>query len=164
MGTLTRYEEKIIGFHTRFGAGAWAWIYQADARMRGEHLERTRRRGIKEHQEATAAGGTHPYDSSRPWEWCFQQAVANTEFWKLEFEDHGLNVSLKAGAATRVLGGGAPLAPGKDPALGLLAPQRPTLTSNDQDAAAGIRALRQAPSAGPPPTKKTQVHNVEGGV
>ena len=68
--------------------------------------------------EATAAGGRHPYDANKPWEWVYSEMCHSPEFWERELKDHadyfrfgqsglgGLegDAPVKAGTASSTLG------------------------------------------------------------
>ena len=90
LGKIDRYSELIGRYVSRYGPAAWLLIYQADVRCRSEHMERARRRGEEERALALAAGGTHPLDPTRPWDWGWGEVLSDTDFWRAELEEPAL--------------------------------------------------------------------------
>ena len=161
LGGIIGYHDHMKGLYTRFGKSAWALLYQADVRMRSEHMERIRRRGVRERAEALAAGGRHPFDPARPWHWVWEQAVLDTKFWKDEVEDPGLTVLTSAASVQKALGGDAPIAGAANKSAGASAPFQQLPFSSSSMALSPTQML-QEPPAGPPPKRKH--HNVADGV
>jgi len=87
LGRLDQYSSMIGRYCERYGAACWLQIYQADVRCRGEHMERLRRRGDEARATAIAAGGTHPMDPARPWDWVWGEACSDATFWRTELEE-----------------------------------------------------------------------------
>ena len=77
---LDLYGEHIRTLATTYGPQAWFLIYQADVRMRREHLERIRRRA------ALAPGPIDP----PTWSEVFHEAVQDQAFWNAEVRDRAL--------------------------------------------------------------------------
>jgi len=90
LGHLDRYSALINRYSSRYGAACWLQIYQADVRMRGEQMERIRRSGESCRALAVAAGGTHPMNPARPWDWVWGEACDDTSFWRSELEEPAL--------------------------------------------------------------------------
>ena len=90
LGNILNYKTHVLDYVARYGPALWYLIYQADHRMRLEGMERLRRRGEAEHSAAVEAGGKHPFDPERPWNWVWQQAVLDVIFWKKEIEEPAL--------------------------------------------------------------------------
>jgi len=90
LGRLDKYSGMIGRYCERYGASCWLQIYQADVRCRGEHMERIRRRGDEARAKAEAAGGSHPLDPARPWDWVWGEACDDVAFWRVELEEPAL--------------------------------------------------------------------------
>jgi len=99
---------KVMTHYSKtYGQVMWALIYQADVRGRLEHLERVRRTGVAASELATKAGGTHPYDPQKPWEWTFRAAAEDEKFWKHELELKALKIITRMSSIGEHLGGDA---------------------------------------------------------
>ena len=84
LGPIEAYKERIKKYAMENPPAVWHLIYQADHRMRKEHMERILRRG----ELAKAKDPTHPFDPSAPWKWVWTEAATGEDkFWKKEFED-----------------------------------------------------------------------------
>ena len=74
-------------------------------------MERMRRKAVRDHKAAIAAGGTHPFDPNRPWAHVWEVAPEQWDTsWKEEVEDSGVQALAQAGAIQRSLGIDAPFA------------------------------------------------------
>ena len=71
--TLDLWEKMVTTYAGKYGAEAWALIYQAEVRARLEHLCRVRRDGAAAKIQAAAAGGDLPFIPDSPWEWVFSR-------------------------------------------------------------------------------------------
>ena len=91
LGPLDSYREAIRRYASLYGEGLWHLVYQAEARMRREHMERLRRRGA----EAKARDASHPFDAAFPWRWVWSEALLDMRFWKDQLEDPALFVMTK---------------------------------------------------------------------
>ena len=109
--TLDNYTKHIISFARIYGPRVWALIYQADVRARLEHLERLRRQGQREYEEAKAANGVHPFDPTRPWEWSFKALTQDYRFWKRELEDQAVLILAHIGKLEHSIEGDAEIEP-----------------------------------------------------
>lgn len=74
---LDAYAELIRSYVLQFGEEAWAFVSQADVRLRLEHLDRIRR-------DLRTAPQNHGFTEQNPWSACFAQAVKEAEFWQRE--------------------------------------------------------------------------------
>ena len=93
------YMNLIRKYNTKYGHKCWHIIYQADVRARQEHWERCRREAAEEHRKANAAGQTHAFDVSKPWEYALMLLINDFRFWKDELEDPCILVMTKMNAA-----------------------------------------------------------------
>ena len=59
-------------------------LYQSEARTRGEHMNRVRRRLQMEKEEADKKGHEHPFDPARPWNEAFRQLCVGEGTWWFE--------------------------------------------------------------------------------
>lgn len=161
MSGMTGYRDKVHKLVQRFGPVCWPVIYHGEVRCRVEHFERTRRRGVKELADATAAGGTHPYDPNDPWKWVFSAVVKDTDYWKEEVEDHCLLVAAKARTVVSGLGEDAPVAgaPGSS-STGLLGGGQQQLRGPKRPAG----GAQQQHLASPAKKAKVWAHNVADGL
>jgi len=110
MSCLDAYRDLLALYQTRYGKESWIIIYQADVRARLEHLERVRRRGQQELDAAHAAGGVHPFDCARPWEWSLRAVVEDTSFWRRELEEPAILVLARASKMASMVDGDVPVA------------------------------------------------------
>jgi hypothetical protein len=92
--TLDTYGEKIRSLHQQYGPQFWWVIYQADVRMRSEHMERLRRDlEVKKRAfstvDPTVASILVSYDVNKPWEGVFKAAagIEASEFWNVEVRE-----------------------------------------------------------------------------
>ena len=83
---LLMYQGRIQKLNDAYGHVCWWLVAQADQRMRGEHLERIRRRAEEERASALAAGAPHPFGPEKPWDYCFKAAAADRSFWEEELD------------------------------------------------------------------------------
>ena len=93
------YMNLIRKYNTKYGHKCWHIIYQADVRARQEHWERCRREAAEEHCKANAAGQTHAFDVSKPWEYALMLLINDFRLWKDELEDPCILVMTKMNAA-----------------------------------------------------------------
>jgi len=85
------YKDHIRRLFCRYGPMAWLLLYQADGRLRSEHVERIRRRG--ELIPAKSIGGAAcEYDPAMPWEFVYRTGPDDFNFWQREFEVDALLV------------------------------------------------------------------------
>jgi hypothetical protein len=98
--SLDAYRAKICSLHALYGPRCWALLYQADARCRSEHMERLRYIALAKHNAAITAQMPSSFDTARPWDTVWQEAVKDTEFWDAEFKDYAL---LIRSGTTRVI-------------------------------------------------------------
>jgi hypothetical protein len=132
--------------------------------MRSEQMERIRRTAVREHADATRAGGTHAYDSARPWAYVWEKAAEQSDpFWKEEVEDVRVQALAQASAISKALGYDAPIAGGAAPAA-LRKPPPPGPGGGAYGGYPGQQQFLQLPpGGGPPPPKKPRHHNVSNG-
>ena len=84
LGPLEAYRERIKKYAMENPSEVWHLLYQAEHRMRKEHMERILRKG----ELLKAADVNHPFDPSAPWKWVWAEAASGEDkFWKKEFED-----------------------------------------------------------------------------
>lgn len=100
---LDRYADLLTRYVQRYSPAVWHIIYQADVRTRLEHMERLRRLGQKAATDATAAGGAHPFDRLKPWEWVWGAAVDDSSWWRVELEEPALLVLTRTSSLARVI-------------------------------------------------------------
>ena len=107
LGPLEAYKERIKKYAMENPPAVWHLIYQADHRMRKEHMERILRRG----EIAKAKDSTHPFDPASPWKWVWSEAATGEDkFWKKEFEDPSVLVVTHTKSVLANLQGDAQLA------------------------------------------------------
>ena len=106
---LDGFAALIKRYHQRYGQRCWKMIYQSDVRWRRERCLRVKREGEIALATATAAGGVHPYDPGRPWEWILKQASSDSDWWRKELEDQCLLILAGAQGADSQLGDDAPV-------------------------------------------------------
>ena len=108
--TPDAYADLITRYAQRYGRPTWHIVYQADVRCRLEHMERLRRRGASESQDAASAGGAHAFRDQRPWEWVWAQAVLDAAFWRQELEEPCLLVLTRTASLGAMVDGDAAVA------------------------------------------------------
>eukprot|EP00971_Amphidinium_carterae_P325337 6455557-Amphidinium_carterae.1 len=65
---LERYGDLIVKLANQYGQGLWGSVYSADVKMRHEHMERLRRRGVS--QATNPSTDELPqFNLKYPWEW-----------------------------------------------------------------------------------------------
>jgi len=103
-GELNAYHNHIADYAARHGDRCWPAIYQADVRMRPEHMQTIRRRGVRIHnagpQTAIGAG----FDETKPWRYVWTQAVLESGFWWKEIQEKCLLLLTKVSTADAWLG------------------------------------------------------------
>ena len=111
---LEAYANWIRKLAQRYGHECWGLLYQADHRGRLEHLERLRRRGSVSYQMAVqAAAGQqnqvvqHAFNPNRPWDYCFDQLIADKEFWQEQHTEGALMIRAKVSAESKFIDGDA---------------------------------------------------------
>ena len=110
---LEAYANWIRKLAQRYGHECWGLLYQADHRGRLEHLERLRRRGSVSYQTAVlAASGhqtpvVHMFDPGKPWDYCFDQLIADKEFWQEQHTEGALMIRAKVSAESKFIDGDA---------------------------------------------------------
>jgi len=92
LSALGRYRDLIKSFAARYGPSVWHLTYQADIRMRGEHMERLRIAALQDRSIAVAAGRTHPFDPMSPWEFLWSEACRDNQFWLDELQENSMLV------------------------------------------------------------------------
>jgi hypothetical protein len=151
LGALDSYRVMIQKYAVAY-PGLWHLVFQADSRMRHEHMERIRRRG----SEARSKDASHPYDDASPWKWVWEQAAEDSKFWKKELEDPAFFVLNKIKSLGDVVAGDAAIA-GAEP--------RGTKRASPGDLhqQAGAAADIPPPPRNPPARepKKARVRNTE---
>jgi hypothetical protein len=101
------YRTKISKLAAKYEhRGLWHLIYQADCRMRHEHMERLRRQGAR----AKHRDSSHEFDPAFPWKWVWMEASQDVQFWKAEFEDPAFEVLTRLASLSSTLGGDAAIA------------------------------------------------------
>ena len=104
---------KYIGDQSRwYGPAAWPIIYQADVRMRREHMETIRREQSLALNQMIANGNTGPFefDPKKPWDRCFQLAPGRADFWKKYLERPADMVKMANANAAQFIDGDAVIA------------------------------------------------------
>jgi hypothetical protein len=102
LGPLMAYRSKIAKFATQYEQrGLWHLIYQADCRMRHEHMERLRREGAR----LKHINPSHEFDPAFPWKWVWMEATRDIQFWKTEFEDPCFQVLTRIASLSSVVAG-----------------------------------------------------------
>ena len=84
MEWLERYPERFSGWADQYPLECWALLYQNEARTRGEHMVRVRRRLEMEYEAARAKGESHPFDPARPWNETFKALCLSEDKWWFE--------------------------------------------------------------------------------
>ncbi len=93
---LIAYQTRIRKFVTLYGPSAWPVIYQADVRMRSEHLERLRRRAeIRKDPQLTR---------ETPWDYIFHLAAEDHLFWSEEVQEKAVLLLSRAIPLGRLTG------------------------------------------------------------
>ena len=111
ISALGRYKALIKRFASRYGPTVWHLIYQADVRMRSEHMERMRITAMHDRAVALAAGKTHPFDPASPWEHLWESACSASEWWNEELQESALLVLTKTASLSSLVGGDAAIVP-----------------------------------------------------
>ena len=83
---LIAYRAHIQEFSEMHGAQGWALLYQADVRCRQEWMETIRCRLQLAHTTALALSTHTAFRADAPWDSVWEEAVADWQFWKREFE------------------------------------------------------------------------------
>ena len=107
------YRDVIKTYVERYGEAVWHIIYQADCRMRQEQMERIRRRGQEEWDKAQTLSAHHDFEPDKPWNWCWDQAAKDVNFWRKEVEEPCLLVLSKAAPLQTFIEGDANIQGGK---------------------------------------------------
>ena len=108
LSTLALWQDTILKYSSRYGPSVWTLIYQTEVRARSELLTRTKRAGFMALNQAKAAGGTHPYNPDKPWDWVFREAAADIVFWREELEEKALLILAKISKPLDGVEGDAP--------------------------------------------------------
>ena len=161
LGTIEAYRKQMSTYHDRYGKQCWHILYQADVRMRQEHMERIRRKLRDAHTEALAAGGTTPFDPARPWAHTWAKAAEDHAFWKKEIEDPCMLYLTKTASLGNLLGDDAPIdAPGASETAGAAG-------GSAAEPGLGVGGGRATSASGgsgnDAPKKANKVHNVANG-
>jgi len=90
VATLELWAKTVEEYAHRYGPAVWALLYQTEVRARSELVVRIKRGGAAAKELATAAGGTHPFNEDKPWDWVFRQAATDPQFWRKELEEPAL--------------------------------------------------------------------------
>ena len=151
------YAALIKRYHQRYGQRCWKMIYQSDVRWRRERCLRVKREGEIALATATAAGGVHPYDPGRPWEWILKQASADGDWWRKELEDQCLLILAGAQGADSQLGDDAPV---QTQGGGASNDTRKRATLHDGATRGGGDPPLRGPKKGKP-TPQDRVHEVD---
>jgi len=122
--------------------------------MRGEEMERIRRRGVRERNDAVGAGGRHSFDPNSPWKWVWEQAALSQEFWKEELET----------PADQFRFGSIPLGEHLGADSLVSRPGSAASSSGGQREKRGLQAGADDPPPPAIPPKKPKVHSVQGGL
>ena len=76
-------------------------------------MERVRRRGEEEREKALSAGGAHPLDPTRPWDWVWGEVLSDADFWRAELEEPALLAITRGARSAPSSENIAPAQPGK---------------------------------------------------
>ena len=126
-------------------------MYQADVRCRQELMSRLRIRGMEEWDVATNAGLHHSFDPDKPWDWVWNAAVNESNFWRMELEEPCLLVISRTTPLQTMLDGDANIGTGQAPSTPST-PQRGQKRTLD-----GSSAIRETY------TQQERVHSVKDG-
>ena len=116
--------------------------------MRRDHFGRLYRQGSSARDEAIAAGGKHPFDPDRPWEWVFRAAIRDKEYWSDEFIEHALLIKVDPKIVGTVVGDDAPV----------LTPGAASAVTSVYPAAANVYQPPRGPAPSPAPAAAAMVH------
>ena len=108
LSTLELWANMVGDYAARYGPSVWALLYQTEVRARSELLTRTKRAGAMAKAQAIKAGGTHPFDAAKPWDWVFREAAGDSQFWRKELEENALLVLAKIAKPADAVEGDAP--------------------------------------------------------
>lgn len=162
ISALDSYRNLIYGYWTRYGPTVWLVLYQSDVRARMEHMERTRRTGMKLHA-ASAPTGEFIFDPTRPWEWCLRQVTNDHSFWRHELEEPALLVLSHAGRLSQMVDGDAPVRAASSTELALLSQRSaPSGAAQPQRSAPQSQKQSRSRQTGHPPRRQV-VHGLPGG-
>ena len=109
ISNLDKYLKRHRTYAERYGATVWHLQYQSDVRMRSERLVRIRRIGEQEYAKAQMAGKLHDFDPNKPWDWVWQYAAEDDQWWRNEFEERALLVLSRTSSLARMIDGDAPV-------------------------------------------------------
>ena len=127
---VDRYRAHIRKFATRYGPKVWHLVYQADVRMRSEHMERMRISAMHDRAVAMTSGSMgHPFDPSSPYQYLWDEACKEKTWWSDELTENAMLVLTHTASLS-------------------------TLVSDDAAIVAtgsGYNPARQAPPTAPPP-------------
>ena len=157
LGNIIEYCKVILKYVKRYGPALWYLIYQTDHRMRRERMDRIRRRGEHEHAQAALANGSHPFDPNRPWNWVWQEASRDTQFWREELEEPALLVLTRTQSLDCMIDGDAKIGAEKDAYSG-----QPQINAGTPDRPPLKRKVSEAPTPRKAP-KPEKVHRVSNG-
>jgi hypothetical protein len=149
--TIFGYRDFIKTKVKEHGAVCWAVIYQAEVRMRREHLSRIRRTTSQALQKAleknsnaviTDANGNE-FDPSMPWEFCIRQAFEEQDkFWSSNVVTPCIQVTAKIKHPNEFLEGDAnisdPNASGSNPRIKV----KKDITKQNQEIAKLLKAQK----------------------
>ena len=134
---LDRYPDIIGDFVDKYPVECWALIYQSEARTRGEHLVRIRRRLEMEYDDAQKRGEAHEFDPKRPWNMTFKTLVLGEKDWWFEqFKEPCGYIYTKTEAPTTRVEGDQPVSAGST---------RPPAASTQSPASAPPQVVHQPP-------------------
>ncbi len=153
---LDRYRYMIADFIRFYSPTAWSIVYQADVRMRLEHMQSLRRRALTLISERPDEAARLQLTPEKPWDWVWKQAVWDSEkFWNRQVVTPCLLVLSRSANLTRLVDGDAsvPMPSGGSRAGSSTVDTAASLGAATGRSDKGSRAVAQPPAA-------TKVHSV----
>jgi len=102
--TCDHWSKMVLNYAKMYGPSVWPLIYQSEVRARLEHMDRVRRIGALEADEAVAQGKTHGYDAKCPWDWALRKTADDVLWWRRELEDVAMLVKVEISSLRESLG------------------------------------------------------------
>ena len=161
---LRRYRVLITKYAMTYGFTVWHLLYQADVRMRQEHMPRLRIQALEDNARELAANRPALFDIDSIWNHVWEMALADEQFWKWELEHPAMMVLARVQGLSSLVAGDAAVGALPAPLAIAGVPATVELPPSSVGRAAQPGAYQPPPAARDPPSQKRKVkknqHNV----
>ena len=150
---LERYAQMIVEFATRYSRTVWTIVYQADVRMRLEHMQSLRRDALERIASDPTGSAAQGLDQSTLWECVWGWAVENSDrFWSKQLVEPSVLVLSHAAQLGAMVHGDAQVAGG---------PHQQAATAPARASLPGVPPAPPArhPAAAPRRERRPKEHN-----